>query len=436
MSAPTLERSGHLSDLDEALASALRDYRLRTPASASHFATAASVLPGGNTRTVIFSQPYPLCMARGEGAWLWDVDGHRYINMLGEFTAGIFGHSEPVVREAVLAALDGGVNLSGHSIMEARLAALLCQRFPSLDLVRFTNSGTEANLMALVTARAVTGRPGVLVFEKGYHGGVLNFPPGGSSTNAPFDFTVLPYNEVDVLRRTLFQKGPEIAAILVEPMLGAGGCLPASPEFLEALRSGASDHGVVLIFDEVQTSRLSPGGRQSQTGVIPDMTTLGKYLGGGMSFGAFGGRREIMERYDPRRPNPLAHAGTFNNNVLTMHAGVAVLSKLLTPERLSDLNERGEALRSELNRVFSAHGAPMAATGLGSIMTIQPGPTVQEPLKLRSLLYHDLLRRGFYLAERGFLALSFAVSQAEITAFVGAVEEVVRERQPLISAVG
>lgn len=432
-SVPAYQRNSPLG-LDEALATVLEAYRARTPYSAAHFTEAASVLPGGNTRTVIFSQPYPIYMRRGESAHLWDVDGNRYVNMLGEFTAGIFGHSEPVVREAIMAALDGGLNLSGHSPIEARLAALLCERFPSLNLVRFTNSGTEANMMALVTARAITGRQEVVVFERGYHGATLSFPPGGAPTNAPFDFTILPYNDVAAFQRAMKEQGSQTAAILVEPMLGAGGGLLATQDFLQALRSAATEHGIVLIFDEVQTSRLSPGGWQEVSGIVPDMTTLGKYLGGGLSFGAFGGRKDIMERFDPRRADALTHAGTFNNNVLTMHAGVAVLTKLLTVERLAALNARGDALRASLQSIFERHDAPFISTGFGSIINVRPKPSVREGQKLGSLLYHDLLSRGFYIAERGFLALSFAVSAEQIADFVAAIDDILEERLPLLAA--
>src|SRR5882757_2304313 len=165
-----------LTGLEAAVADAASRYAAANPESEKRFQSAGAVMPGGNTRSVLYFSPFPLCMVRGEGCVLWDADGHRYIDLLGEFTAGIFGHSDPVIR----AALDGGLNLSGHNHIEAELARVVCQRFPSIDLVRFTNSGTEANLMALGAAKAFTGRRKIMVFEGGYHGGVLSFPPGGS----------------------------------------------------------------------------------------------------------------------------------------------------------------------------------------------------------------------------------------------------------------
>ena len=249
--------------------------------------------------------------------------------------------------------------------MEARLARLIVERFPSLDLVRFTNSGTEANLMAVATAIAATGRPKVLVFDGAYHGGILYFGGGGIPINAPHQWVLGQYNDAAGAAALARAHAGELACILVEPMLGSGGCIPGEPGFLQALRDVATETGAMLIFDEVMTSRMSAGGQQARLGITPDLTTLGKYIGGGMSFGAFGGRRDIMDRYDPRRADALPHAGTFNNNVLTMAAGVAGLTELFTPAAADALFARGEALRTRLNALSPA----MQWTGLGSLLT-------------------------------------------------------------------
>jgi len=307
------------ASLDSALAEARERFVAANPQSLARHVEATAVMPGGNTRTVLFHTPFPLTMTRGAGCRLWDADGHEYVDLLGEYTAGLYGHSNAVIRAAIDGALDGGWNLGGHGVMEAHLARLICERFPSMDLVRFTNSGTEANLMAIATALAVTGRRRVLVFEGGYHGGVLYFGGGGIPINAPHEWVLGRYNDMAV------PVDESIGAIIVEPMLGSGGCIPATPEFLARLRTEATRVGAVLIFDEVMTSRMSAGGQQARLGITPDMTTLGKYIGGGMSFGAFGGRADLMERYDPRRADAIPHAGTFNNNVLTVAAGLATI---------------------------------------------------------------------------------------------------------------
>src|SRR5690348_16561601 len=211
-------------------------------------------MPGGNTRTTLHNSPFPLTVARGEGCRLWDVDGHEYVDFLGEFTAGLYGHSHPAVLGAIRAALEDGINLGAHTTAEARLARAVRERFPSMELMRFTNSGTEANLMALSAALAHTGRREVLVFEVSYHGGVLAFDHGRSSpVNVPHEFVLARYNDVAGARRAAREHGQALAAILVEPLQGAGGCIPGDAAFLRALREAATETGAVLIFDEVMT---------------------------------------------------------------------------------------------------------------------------------------------------------------------------------------
>lgn len=409
--------------LDQALAVAAADYLARNPESRAQHERAAAAMPGGNTRSSLFHDPFPLCMVRGEGARLTDADGHGYIDFLGEFTAGIFGHSPGPLKQAITAALEDGINLSSHNRLEAELAAAICARFPSMDALRFTNSGTEANLMALAAAMTHTGRRKIVVFEGGYHGGVLTFPPGGSPVTVPHHFVVAPYNDI-AAARTLIDA--ETAAILVEPMLGAGGCLPGTPEFLGALRDAATAAGAVLIFDEIQTSRLSVGGRQAVLGITPDMTTIGKFFGGGLAFGCFGGRRDIMDLFDPRRPGALGHAGTFNNNTLTMAAGIAA-TRLLTAEALAAVNARGHRFRADLNALFERRQAPFHVTGLGSLMNIH----VRGDVALRKLMFFDLARDGIYFAPRGLIALSFAITDDDTTAFLAATDRFLAERRAL-----
>jgi len=421
-------------DLQNAVTAATERFRAANPKSLAQYSAATAVMPGGNTRTVLYNDPFPLAIARGDGCRLWDLDGHEYVDMLGEFTAGIFGHTNEVIRSAVIAALDQGIDLSGHTVAEAELARAICDRFPSIALVRFTNSGTEANLMALAAATAFTGRRRILVFQGGYHGGVLGFARGRSAANVPHDFIVSTYNDVDETQRLIETHGDELAAILVEPMLGSAGCIPGDRPFLEMLRDASSACGAALILDEVMTSRLSAGGLQRALGIAPDLTTLGKYLGGGLSFGAFGGRQDIMQQFDPRRPNALPHAGTFNNNIVTMSAGVAGLTKVFTPAAADALNARGDALRRRLNAACS--GRRLQFTGIGSLMCAHPvdgiirtaaDAAAVDPL-LRDLLYFDMLERGFYLARRGFIALSLAIGDDEIRRFEDAISGVLEQR--------
>ncbi|MFC4852561.1 aspartate aminotransferase family protein [Actinophytocola glycyrrhizae] len=412
--------------LDTALAVARARFVADNPASRAAHERAVAHLPGGNTRTTLFYEPFPLTMAHADGCLLTDLDGHTYVDLLGDYTAGLYGHSNPVIRRAVESALDNGWNHGAHGTDEARLAAVLCERVPSMELVRFTNSGTEANLLALATATTHTGRGTVLVFTGAYHGSVLSFGSGAFPLNVPHRFVVAEYNDIADTAAAIDRHADDLAAILVEPMLGSGGCLPADPAFLAYLRARADETGALLVFDEVMTSRMAGGGMQELLGITPDLTTLGKYTGGGMTFGAFGGRADVMAMYDPRRPGHLAHAGTFNNNVLSMAAGYAGLTELFPPSAARELFDRGERLRARLNAVA---GGRMTWTGMGSMLTVHFGPgPVTGPRDLRpapahrELFHLDMLARGFHLARRGMIALSLAVTDHECDAFTAAVD--------------
>jgi len=429
------------TELDEALAQAVAAFTARNPASLARQAAAAQVMPGGNTRTVLHYTPFPLGVARAEGCYLWDLDGHRYVDFLGEYTAGLYGHSHPVIRAALEGALANGLNFGGPNLMEVQLAETVCARFPSIEKVRFTNSGTEANLMALAAARAFTGREKIMVFAGGYHGGVLYFSGGTSSpVNAPYDFVIAPYNDIAGTAALIDEHRGELAAVILEPMLGGGGCIPAARDFLAMLREKTTQHGVLLIFDEVMTSRLAPGGLQERHNILPDLTTLGKYVGGGMSFGAFGGRAAVMDQFDPTRPNGLPHAGTFNNNVLTMSAGFAGLSQVYTPEAAIALNARGDQLRNRLNDLCQRQEVPMQFTGMGSMLNVHltdaPIRIVADAAKgnsqLRDLLFFDLLQAGVWIARRGMINLSLPMGEGEEQQLVDGITAFIALRAPLL----
>jgi len=428
-------------DISAALAEAEELYQANNPRSLAQHREACAALPGGNTRSAIHVDPFPLTMVRGEGARLWDLDGHEYLDFLSEFTAGIYGHSHPAIRGAIERALEGGLNFGAHNATEARFAAAICARFPSIGLVRFTNSGTEANLMAVSAARAITGRAKILVFAGGYHGGVFYFRGHGSQLNAPFEYLLGRYNDLEAVEALVRPYRADLAAILIEPMQGTTGCIPAERGFLAGLRALADETGALLIFDEVMTSRLAPGGLQDRHGIFPDLTILGKYVGGGMSFGAFGGRADIMEHFDPRRPDAFQHAGTFNNNVLTMNAGLVGLTEIYTPERARALNSWGDRLREKLNAVVHRRGLAMQFTGLGSMfsvhMTDRPIRSQEDAergnAKLRDLFYFDLVARGIWFAKRGMFALSITLDEQDGDKLVGGVEEFVATRGPLFA---
>jgi glutamate-1-semialdehyde 2,1-aminomutase len=394
----------------------------------------ARFMPGGNTRTTIHQPPFPLTIVRGEGARISDADGHEYIDFLGEYTAGLYGHSHPVIVEAIREALVDGIVLGAPNRYEAALAEAVCSRFPSVDLVRFCNSGTEANLLALSLARAVTECTGVLVFAGAYHGGILLFAHGVSPLNPPFEWIVGEYNDGEGATRVIAERAHDLAAVIVEPVQGAAGVIPGDPAFLLALREATATHGVLLVFDEVMTARLAPGGMQEVLGIGPDLTTLAKFVGGGLAFGAFGGRAELMSRFDPSRPDALQHGGTFNNDVLTMAAGAAGLTRVLTPREIERLNGFGDRLRDRLNFFASKRGIDFCSTGRGSLVGLHfaPGPIrreaeVPEAAELRGLLHLHMLERGWSYGRRGFIALSLPLGEAEIDGFAAAVEEFLAE---------
>jgi glutamate-1-semialdehyde 2,1-aminomutase len=423
-----------VADLTALVAAAEQRYVERNPESRRLHEERRRVMPGGNTRSVIHVEPFPLTIVRGEGARLTDADGHVVVDFLGEYTAGLFGHSHPAVVAAIRDALDDGLVFGAPNLYEARLASAICERFPSVDLVRFCNSGTEANLLALSLARAVTGRDAVLVFEGAYHGGVFYFGTAARSPlNVPFPFVVGQYNDGDAAARLIAEHAHELAAVLVEPVQGSGGVIPGDREFLATLREETARNDVLLVFDEVMSSRLSTGGMQQVLGLTPDLTAFGKYIGGGLAFGAFGGRADLMERFDPSRPDALQHAGTFNNAVLTMAAGTAGLA-VYTDSEVARLNALGDRLRDRLNGFAEANDLAFCATGYGSLVGLHftRGPVrrvADSPKRpeLQALLHLHMLEHGYSYARRGFIALSLPLFEDDVDGFASAVEAFLAE---------
>jgi len=416
------------NSFDAALDRARERYATKRPISSEMFERASVVMPGGSTRSVLDFEPFPFRIASATGSRITDVDSHEYVDFLGDYSAGLLGHSPGPVEAAVVATLDRGWSYGGVHTDEVRFAEAVVDRFTSIEQVRFTNSGTEANLMAIQLGRHHTRRDRVVVCDLAYHGGLLYFGHGGEPLLAPFDFARLRYNDVDDVARVI---DDSTAVVLVEPMMGAAGCIPATLEFLRALRSRCDETGTLLVFDEVMTSRMSVGGAQARYDVMPDLTTLGKYLAGGMTFGAFGGRADVMGAFDPARGGQLTHGGTFNNNVVTMAAGAAALGELLTAQVLDALFDRGESLMARMSEMLDASPLPLCMSGMGSLMTIHtvagpvtsPSDLADTDSVLKELLFHELLDRGIYLAPRGYMALSAAITDADCETMLAAIAE-------------
>lgn len=435
------EPAAQPSPYDARVTRARADFADRNPESRRRYDDARTVLPGGHTRTVLTHPPFPVTFVRGEGAALWDADGHEYIDLLGDYTAGLLGHSERRVLDAVTGALGTNVSVGGIHPAEAQLGHLMCERF-GLDRVRFTNSGTEANLMAITTALMATGRSKILVVLGGYHGGVLYFVSGAAPWNSPYDFVLAPYNDLAGSQALIEQHASDLAAVLVEPMLGSGGCLPASPEYLQGLFAAARAVGAVCIADEVMTSRHGRQGMMRMLGVEADITTYGKYIGGGFSFGAFGGTAELLDQYDTTpgaRESVISHAGTFNNNIATMTAGGAVLGQVYTADVAEAHFARGEEFRQQLAAVCARHTVPMCVSGFGSMMSLHATSTVPTNVReafardhvLQELVYLGLLARGVYIAFRGMVNVGLAHTDDQLARGLDALDDTLAELEQL-----
>lgn len=428
-------------DLDAAVAEAEEMFIAANPNSRQRYDRARQSIAGGISRSALHYAPFPLVFDRGEAQFIWDVDDHEYLDAFGDYTAGIFGHNHPRTRQALLDAFDNGIALNGPHRFEAPFAELLCARIPSFEKLRFCSSGTEANLFALSLARVATGRDAILVFEGAYHGGVFNFSTENMPLNYPATWVRAPFNDIEATRSLVETHAKDLAAILVEPMIGAGGCIPAESGFLEALREMATANDVLLVFDEVMTSRLGPHGMQGLVGVTPDLTSVSKFLGGGLTFGAFGGRADLMERYDPESENALPLAGTFSNNVLTMEAGRVALAEIYTAEAAVDLNARGDTLRDRLNTVAEKHDVAVQFIGMGSMMnahftreavrTPEHG-RLTDPRK-RALLHLDLVAAGIFTARSGMIVLSLPMTDADSDRLVETIDDCFAGRKSLFA---
>jgi glutamate-1-semialdehyde 2,1-aminomutase len=402
------------STATDPVAEAERAYRARTVASAHHHEEAVKLLAGGVSANVKFFPPYPLAMARAEGAYLWDLDGNRYIDYLLVYGAVILGHGHPAVMEAIRAQLaeQGAPTFGTPHRLELAMAGELRRLYPAAELVRFTNSGLEATLLCLRLAAAHTGRHGVAKFEGHYHGAhdqvLVSYAPPLAATGDPkapsavpdsrgiapdvlANTLVLPWNDWEGTARLLRAHHRELSCVILEPVLG--GFIPPEPDFLERLRRLCAELEVLVVYDEVKTGfRLAPGGAQQRFGVAPDLTALGKILGGGFPVGAVVGRAEVMRWAKPGKgTDALFHSGTYNGHPTAMAAGLAVLRELQKP----GVYERIEALTAELKlRVTAAgrhRGFDVRTPGVGSVFAIVFADA--EPRTYRELARADATRR-------------------------------------------
>lgn len=373
-----------------------------------------------------------------------DADGFRYVDLLNNYTSLIHGH--PAATPVDLGV--NGTAFGAPTPLEVEMATELCSRVPSVERIRFTNSGTEAGLYAIRTARAFTGRTAVVKAEGGYHGGAdwmqvsvkqlgvpgQGVPELGVTPGTAAETQVIPFNDVDGAVRIIRAVGRRCAAVVVEPMQGAAGAIPADRRYLEALRDVTAEVGSLLVFDEVMTLRLAPGGAQEVYGVTPDLTLLGKIIGGGFPLGAFGGRADVMEALDPRREGALTHSGTYNANPVSLAAGLEAIRRL-TPERIGEINDRGERLRGVIVDLSRRVDVPLCVSGMGSLLQVhvgtEPPRTYREaaarPRLPIACLFLLLLLNGVYIATRGLMNISTAITDEHEHDVDSALAEAVHE---------
>lgn len=422
---------------------------------------ACKYMPGGDTRTATFFTPFPNFIERGEGAYMFDADGFKLLDFQNNYTSLIHGHGHKATVEAVREQIGRGSAYTAPFETQIELAKLLTERFPGIDLVRFTNSGTEANMHALRIARAYTGKAKIIKTEGGYHGttdvfeasvdpnikkaGTLDrikvLPESrGVSANALKDVLVTPFNDIERTRRMIEDNHSEVACMIIEPIMGSAGQITPDMEYLKFLREITKEYGILLIFDEVVTGRLSTGGAQQFYGITPDLTTLGKIIGGGTPVGAFGGRRDIMEMYDPREKK-MYHSGTFNGNAVTMAAGLATMKAFDGPA-VDYINGLGSRFRDGVAKIYERLGLNMRISGAGSIYNIlftdmevrNYRDVAGSHEELNKLLYMELLTRGVFDAERGMFCMSTAMTEADVDFGLSTLEESLKAMVPVIEA--
>jgi glutamate-1-semialdehyde 2,1-aminomutase len=393
-------------------------------------------------------------MEQGQGCRLTDCDGNTYIDFLSNYTSLVHGHNHPAVLEATRAQLERGTVFGSASSTQADLAEVIAERVPSMEKMRFCNSGTEATLMAMRAARLFSGKDIIVKMDGGYHGShdwaEVNFIPAFEEGPVPpmhvedagvprcilEAMQVARFNDLNSVEIVLKQHADRIAGIITEPMPGSLGMVPPRPGFLQGLRDLADKYEVLLIFDEIITFRLSLGGVQRLQGVQPDVTALAKIIGGGFAVGAFGGRADVMARFDPAHPQAVMHSGTFSGHNVTMAAGIATLRHYGQAE-IDRINALGARLREGFNRAFAQAGIKGQTTGMGSLMQVHfrdgeivnprdTGVGILGSKDLPRLLHLEMLNRGIFSAPRGMYCVSTPMGDKEIDecidAFAAALE--------------
>lgn len=434
---------------------ALEDrFREGNPRSLEQFGYLREYTPGGVAKNAYYFKPFPLTIDRGEGCYMFDIDGHQYVDFVNHHTGQILGHGHPAVMDAVKRQMERGIAIAAPMGHEKDICAEMCQRVTSLDRIRFVNSGTEATLHAIRLARGSSGKPKIAKFEGGYHGShdaveISVGPPldkagpadaplpvaqtGGMSPHAVKEVVILPYSNVDAVERIIAANKDDLACVIMDPK---AGILEISREFVQAVREITRRHGLIMIFDEIVGFRAGYGGAQEYFGIEPDLTCYGKIVGGGFPVGAFGGRADLMDLFDPMEPNGFGQSGTYSANPITMAAGLAML-RALTPAAFEHLNGLSERLKNGLNDMFARKGVDAISVSLGSVFSFYF--TDEKELKdYRSMARNDremtqqvflsLLEQGYYLSfGLGMCAICLPTEERHIDGLIEAVDKAIDE---------
>ena len=421
-------------------------YRKQTPKSRTALEAAREYLPGGETRGAQWFSPYPIWSEKADGCRLTDIDGNDYIDFHNCATAMVLGHGNPKVKAAVLEQLEKGPTAMGAIAPKIiQWAEMICQRVESVDKVRFTNSGTEGMMMAIRGVRAFTGKDKILKAEGAYHGFYDPIVYPSDTTGLPKsvlgDSITFAYNDEESLERAVIENKNQLAAVILEGQLGSAGQISPKEGYFKFIREVTAAHNVLLILDEIQTLRLDYGGMQHIHGIKPDLTALGKMIGGGTPVGAFGGREDIMQQFSPE-VRKVYHSGTFNANPVTVAAGIATLEQL-TAEEIARINKLGESLAEGIRNVFAKLNIKGQVAGSGSLRCLHfstipviDGKTALQANKdMLHLLHLALLQRGIFLHRTCLLAISTPMTEKEIDFAVRAVDDSMTELKPYIGEI-
>ena len=407
----------------------LDTFRSRTPGSADRHRRATAVMPGGDTRTTTYHPPYPLTMASGSGPYLADVDGNRYVDLIGNYTSLVHGNAYPPIVEAAARQIPCGTAWPARNDAQLELAELLTERVASVEQVRLCNSGTEATMLCAYIARAVTGRRTVLMARYGYHGSLEEFEFGFAGHEGP-DTLLARHGDVAAFEDVLERHGSEIACVVLEPVMGSAGLSVAPAGALARIAESARAAGALFVLDEVITLRLATGGAQALHGVVPDLTAMGKIIGGGFPVGAVGGRADLLSVTVPPGPR-LVHSGTFNGNPVTAAAGVVSVREL-TDERIAAMARRTEWLERALLAAAAEAGVPFSTRRAGSLLQCFLSAEPPEVNQLRTdgeaaTAFHlAALNAGLFFAGRGFMALSTVLDDALLEEVAGRAADALR----------